>query len=371
MFTALLIPTLLLAVLTLLPLSRHEAWWVRGADFPRLQFASLLALLLAAQLLLLDLSRAGTWGLVVVAAACLLYQSWWIIPYTRLFPVEVAASRSTDPARRIRVMTANVLAPNRNAAGLIALVRDNAPDVLVTLESNQWWQDQMAVLEGDYPHTIKCPMDNLYGMHVYSKLKLSNSSIEFLVEPDVPSMHTLVELRSGHRARVHFLHPAPPSPTENDESAERDAELVVVARSVAGSDEAIIVTGDLNDVAWSATTRLFRKLSGLLDPRVGRGMFNTFHARYWPVRWPLDHLFHSDHFTLSSMCRLPAFGSDHFAIMTELCYEPGRDIDQSGLDVAQADRDWADEKLQSQGVSVQQVPQPGMASPEATGSKPG
>lgn len=366
MHTALLIATLCFVALTLLPLSRHEAWWVRGWDFPRLQLSALLALLLVAELLVLDLSQAASWGMVLASAACLGYQAWWILPYTRLCPVEVAASKSTDRDRRIRVMTANVLAPNRNSAGLIELVRDNDPDVLVTLESDRWWQDRLSVLEGDYPHTIKCPLDNLYGMHVYSKLKLRNSSIEFLVEPDVPSMHALVELRSGHRLRAHFLHPAPPSPTENEESAPRDAELVVVARSVAGSDEAIIVTGDLNDVAWSATTRLFRKLSGLLDPRVGRGMFNTFHAKYWPVRWPLDHLFHSEHFTLSSMRRLPPFGSDHFAILTELCYEAERDIEQNGLEPAPSDRDWAGDKMRSQGVCVGDVPRPEMV---ATGAR--
>ncbi len=361
MYAALLIATLCFVVMTVLPLSRHEAWWVRGWDFPRLQLSALLALLLVAQLLVLDLSQAGSWLLVLPSVACLAYQAWWILPYTPLCPVEVKASRSTDPDRRIRVMTANVLAPNRNSAGLIQLVRDNDPDVLVTLESDQWWQDRLTVLEHDYPFTIKCALDNLYGMHVYSRLKLRNSSIEFLVEPDVPSMHALIELRCGQPVRVHFLHPAPPSPTENDESAERDAELVMVGRSVAGSDEAVIVTGDLNDVAWSATTRLFRKVSGLLDPRVGRGMFNTFHAKYWPIRWPLDHLFHSEHFTLARMHRLPPFGSDHFAILTELCFEPARDIEQDGLDLAPGDRDWADEKLQSQGVSANEVPRPEMA----------
>lgn len=32
-----LIITAVLALLTVLPVSRHEAWWIRGLDFPRLQ----------------------------------------------------------------------------------------------------------------------------------------------------------------------------------------------------------------------------------------------------------------------------------------------------------------------------------------------
>jgi hypothetical protein len=119
------------------------------------------------------------------------------------------------------------------------------------------------------------------------------------------------------------------------------------------------VTGDLNDVAWSETTRLFRKISGLLDPRVGRGMFNTFHADYWFMRWPLDHLFHSDHFTLSRICRLRGFGSDHFALFTELVFESGRDVQQNGLDANEEDLDWARDKADEHGVSKNDVPQPG------------
>jgi endonuclease/exonuclease/phosphatase (EEP) superfamily protein YafD len=172
-------------------------------------------------------------------------------------------------------------------------------------------------------------------------------------------MHTLVTLPSGEQIRHHFLHPAPPSPTENEESSERDAELIIVAKSAAEADTPVIVTGDLNDVAWSETTRLFRKISGLLDPRVGRGMFNTFHANYWFIRWPLDHLFHSDHFTLSKICRLPGFGSDHFALLTELVLDNRLAIAQQGLDADTEDLSWASAKAADQGVDKNDVPQPG------------
>lgn len=349
----------LLLVATLLPLSRNPHWLVRGMDFPRMQLAVLAALLLVAEAVVLDLGQPLALVVVGVTASCLIWQTWWILPYTRVWPVEAKAATDDSPERALSIFTANVLTPNRNADALLALVREHAPDVLVTLESDQWWQDRLDVLAEQMPHSIKCPLDNLYGMHVYSRLPLSEATVDYLVEDDVPSMHALLTLRNGSDVRVHFLHPAPPSPTENPESAERDAELVVVARSVAGSDQPVVVTGDLNDVAWSVTTRLFRKLSGLLDPRVGRGMYNTFHADYRLARWPLDHLFHSNHFTLRSIERMPHIGSDHFALLTRLVYAPVRGADQEGLEAEDDDRARARTVADAQDVEADDVPRPG------------
>jgi endonuclease/exonuclease/phosphatase (EEP) superfamily protein YafD len=348
----------LIVIATLMPLSRHTEWWVRDLDFPRLQIAAVALAVLVAEAVFLDIGERESPILMLVTAACLAYQAWWIVPYTRPWRNEVKQAVGGAPGDRIRILTANVLTPNRNTEGLIALIRKHKPHVFVTLETDQWWQDRLDVLEAEYPHTMKCPLDNLYGMHVYSNLPLEDAKIQFLVEDDIPSMHTLVVLPSGRKVRMHFLHPAPPSPTEHDESTERDAELLVVAKSVAGLDTPVIVAGDLNDVAWSTTTRLFRKISGLLDPRIGRGMFNTFHADHWFLRWPLDHLFHSNHFTLGFIQRLPSFGSDHFAMLVELVYDRARGADQEGLEADEEDHELAEEKIAAEPVTVDDVHEP-------------
>jgi endonuclease/exonuclease/phosphatase (EEP) superfamily protein YafD len=348
----------LIVVATLLPLSRHTEWWVRDLDFPRLQIAIVALGVLLAEAFLLDLGERASPVLMFVTAACLAWQAWWILPYTRPWPNEVKHAVGGAPGDRIRILTANVLTPNRNTDGLIALIREHKPHVFVTLETDQWWQDRLDVLEPAYPYSMKCPLDNLYGMHVYSNLPLEDSAVQFLVEDDIPSMHALAVLPSGRKVRMHFLHPAPPSPTEHDESTERDAELLVVAKSVAGLDTPVIVAGDLNDVAWSTTTRLFRKISGLLDPRIGRGMFNTFHADHWFLRWPLDHLFHSRHFTLGYIQRLPSFGSDHFPVLVELVYDRARGADQDGLRADADDHALAEEKIAAEAVTVEDVHEP-------------
>lgn len=358
MFWILVFSTVAVVVLTVLPLFSHPHWLIRGLDFPRLQIGAIALVLLMAELALLDLNKPTSWLLITGSTLALAGQLWWIIPYTVIWPREVKRAKAAEPSHTISILTANVLTPNRNAEALITLVRQHQPDVLVTLESDQWWQDQLATLEAEMPYSIKCALDNLYGMHVFSRLPLLESECRYLVEDQVPSMHTLVELRSGDRVRVHFLHPAPPSPTENPESGERDAELVIVGRSVSDTREPVIVAGDLNDVAWSPTTRLFRKVSGLLDPRVGRGLYSTFHADYRLLRWPLDHLFHSRHFTLVSLDRLTSIGSDHFPFLTHLRYAPLRGSDQEPLQPETGDNKVARELAQNEGVSKHDVPEP-------------
>ena len=114
----------------------------------------------------------------------------------------------------------------------------------------------------------------------------------------------------------------------------------------------------LNDVAWSHTTRLFRRISGLLDPRVGRGPFNSYNAHHWFVRWPLDHIFHSSHFTLSEIRRLPAYGSDHFAMLIALRHTPAAAPVQDGLEADGEDHAEARERISDQGVHDSAVPEP-------------
>ncbi|CAI1687599.1 Uncharacterized protein conserved in bacteria [Serratia ficaria] len=351
--------TLLLALMTLAPISTHPAWWIRVWDFPRLQILALALLTLLLNLLFVPLSSPLNWGMMAVDLACAIYQAVWIFPYTQLAKPQVVDFTGYRQRPRIRILVSNVLTTNRRADKLLALVAAERPDVLVAVETDRWWEDQLAVLEQDYPYTLKCPQDNLYGMHVYSRFRIGDAEIQYLVDEAIPSMHMMVHLPQGPQVRLHCVHPMPPSPTENDESEDRDAELVMVGKSVAKSEYPVIVTGDLNDVAWSTTTRLFLKVSGLLDPRRGRGMFSTFHAGYPFLRWPLDHVFHSDDFVLGSLRRLTDVGSDHFPIMVELVYAPRQGEQQESLEKHREDEALAQEKLGATDSSPEEVHTPG------------
>ncbi len=304
------------------PLLRGDAWWIRIFDFPRVQLAILSAVLLVPVIARFGLADPVALGLSAALLASGALQLAHILPYTPLAAPELRRADGRDDDNRVRLLIVNVLMSNRNDRALRDLIADRDPDIVLTVETDHWWQSALAAIEAGYPHRVAVPLGNFYGMHLYSRLPLRHPQVSYLVEDEVPSIHAEVVLRSGRRVRLHGLHPAPPAPNENPRSSERDAELLIVARTIARGDGPAVVMGDLNDVAWSRTTRLFCRLGGMLDPRRGRGLFSTFHARLPFLRWPLDHVFCTPDFTLVALRRLPAIGSDHFPIEAVLQLEP-------------------------------------------------
>ncbi|MCJ2131041.1 endonuclease/exonuclease/phosphatase family protein [Methylobacterium sp. E-045] len=308
----------LLVAATALPLIETNLGFVRSLDFPRLQIAVALAACLVG--LLLVSRDLPSLILAIAMAAALVTQVRYIQPFTPLAATQAKSADSCEPGARLNLLVLNVLQSNRNFGAALDLVTQRSPDLVLLLETDSGWQAAMAPLRERYPHRVEQPQDNTYGLLFYSRLPLRGPEIRFLLQDDVPSLRTRVLLPDGETATLYGLHPRPPHPGHS--SAPRDAELVIVAREVAEGRGPTIVAGDLNDVAWSRTTQLFQNISGLLDPRRGRGLFATFHAQ-WPVmRWPLDHVFFSEHFLLGGMERLPDVGSDHFPISVSLCAAP-------------------------------------------------
>ena len=338
-------------VATVLPLARSAEWWVRMFDFPRMQIAvgALVTLgLYGVVAVWQGEPETWEWALFAALGASAVYQALRMWPYTRLHGHQTKAADAAlmDPDRRLRLMVSNVLMTNRDGERWLGVVRQADPDVVVAVETDAWWAETAGVLKETHPHAVEIPQDDTYGMCVYSRLPLDSVEVRHLVEPEVPSLNLTARLRSGEPVSLVFLHPRPPRPDIQQDSHLRDAELVMAGREVAHVDRPVVVAGDLNDVAWSRSTGLFQKLSGLLDPRIGRGTFSTFHADHWWLRYPLDHVFHSDDFALVELRRLPHVGSDHFPMLIELQIEPSAPPLQEAPDADAGDQDEASEVVE-------------------------
>ncbi|MFD3001290.1 endonuclease/exonuclease/phosphatase family protein [Pontibacter toksunensis] len=314
---------------TALPLLPMEEWYVRVFDFPRMQLLFLALFSLILFLWLGSKHRKRDKFLLYGLSTAIIYQAINIYPYTPLAPVQVKqAKQDSTQQNELSIMVFNVFMKNENHDKLIALARKKNPDILLLLESDSVWQQALEPETQGYPYRIEIPLSNTYGMHLYSQLPLRQKRINYLLEEGIPSIKTYVKLRNGIWVELHAVHPKPPVPTEDPNSRKRDAEIVLVASDIADSKYPVVVAGDFNDVAWSRTTELFQEVSSLMDPRVGRGLFSTFNANYPLLRWPLDHVFHSDHFKLVQIERLPDIDSDHFPIFIRLSFAPENKYEQ-------------------------------------------
>lgn len=309
---------LLLLIMTALPLFKSDFWLFRIFDYPRFQILVLLLITTAAGVIFLNRTSITPIIFYVFCGAAIVYQAVLIIRYTPIYKNEVIHIEDVDSSNTISLLISNVLMENQRYKDLIDLIDKMQPDIVIAVETDKTWMNQLAVLKDNYPYTVLYPLSNTYGMLCYSKLELIDHKVKFIIKESVPSIETIVKLPSGKKVMLYALHPEPPVPGEAESSAERDAEIVIAGKTSKETGYPVIIAGDLNDVAWSHTTRLFQRLSGLLDPRVGRGFYNTFNAKYPFFRWPLDHIFHSDDFGLVELEVLPEIGSDHFPVYIKL-----------------------------------------------------
>lgn len=299
-------------VSTIMALLFNKIWWIRIFDFPRLQ---VIVMQIIALIGLLYFSEEMSWFIItlfILLLISLIIQTTYVFPYFIFAPKEVLDSEG-EPATSISVLVSNVLISNRKSAKLIDLVKNHQPDIFLAVETDAWWSQQLESLDKLYNYSVKQPLDNSYGMLLFSKIPLQNARVEYIIKEDIPSIHAEI-IKGGYTIKLACIHPEPPAPDEADTSRPRDKEIITMAKRIKGDDTPYLVLGDLNDVAWSDTSNQFLKISGLNDPRKGRGFYNTFHAKIPFMRFALDHVFVSKDFKLMQIKRLPGVHSDHFPL---------------------------------------------------------
>ncbi len=238
---------------------------------------------------------------MVVMLACFVFQFLKISPYTPFYEYEIGESKNNQ-ASEISFFTANVLQENEEYNKLTEEMNRLDADVMVFTETDaKWTQEINKKLPEAYRYRIEIPLDNTYGMLLYSKFELGQGGVQYLVNDTIPSIHTEIIIGENEKIQLHAIHPTPPMPQQNPESTERDAELMKTAFLSKDRNLPVVVVGDFNDVPWSESMLLFQDVAMLHDGRVGRGFYNTFDATSPIMRWPLDHIFTSEEFRLKDI----------------------------------------------------------------------
>ncbi|WP_244270316.1 endonuclease/exonuclease/phosphatase family protein [Christiangramia echinicola] len=329
-----------------LPFITHQHWMFRVWEFGRIQVLVLQIITLALGIIFVEDKSLIFWGIVLLHTGLLINHAIILIPYTTMYrknPFESIAKHSET----ISIISVNVYQFNERYQELIKLVREVKPDILLTMESNQAWEDAMAEIEGEYPNFKKVALENTYGIHFYSKLKVKSIKVNYFIADDLPSIEASLLTENGKPFTFFGVHPPPPSPTEEDTSRERDGELLSLGKKVLKTKDPVIVVGDFNNVAWAKSSILFRKTSELIDPRIGRGFVSTFHARYRLLRFPIDLFFHSTDIFIEDFKTLRDIGSDHLPLFCKFFINLKEDVQEEEVEtLEEGEKDEVEEMIE-------------------------
>ena len=328
MIVILTVLSVLLFIAVFITRVNNDFWIYKILEYPRMQKLVLVLLVLCGWAYYWQGLETGYKVVAAALAISAIYLAYKISPYTILTRKEMKQVAVYDPENSLKIFAANVYQDNDQYGRMLEQIRSQDPDIIFLLETNKAWADAVKGLGKDYPYQLLEPLENTYGLLFYSRLKMEKAAVRYLVKKDIPSIEAVIHLRSGQKVQLYGLHPEPPVPGENLYSTAKDKELMKIALKVRECSLPAIVFGDLNDVAWSHITELFRKTSTLLDPRRGRGFYSTFSAHHWFLRFPLDYVFCSQEFGLVQMKRMPKNGSDHFATFVHLAFEKALENEQ-------------------------------------------
>jgi endonuclease/exonuclease/phosphatase (EEP) superfamily protein YafD len=312
MVTVILIISSLLILLSVLPFIQNQHWVFRVAEFIKLQLLFLQVVIFIISFYFID-ENPELWYFQGIQFLLIIYHIYILFRYTKFWKTS-KFEKSENASDKIKIISCNIYQFNSEYHRFIDLINREQPDIFLTMESNEDWEKAMKVLEKDYPNFEKVTLENTYGMHFYTKLKVLKLKTHFFVSDDLPSIEAELETKDGYKFVFFGAHPPPPSPTEEETSKERDGDLLSIAKKIRDYKLPVIVTGDFNNVAWAKSSILFKKTSGLIDARIGRGILATFHTKYWFFRVPLDLLFHSSNVFIDKLFIHPSIGSDHFPI---------------------------------------------------------
>ncbi len=305
-----LIFSALLILLSILPFLKNQHWVFRVPEFIKIQLL-LLQIISVIGLVLLCEKSTLFWVILSLQLILVIYHFYLLARFTKFYKTQGAAA---EHLTKIKVIAANIYQYNKEFDRFKDFIRKENPDIFFTMESNKDWELALRDLEIDYPNSQKVTLENTYGMHLYSKIPFDKVTTHYFVADDVPSIEAHFKTSEGSDLILFCVHPPPPSPTEEETSKERDGDLLSIAKLAKKMKKPTIVMGDFNTVAWSKISKLFRKNSGLIDGRTGRGILASFHAKYWFFRAPLDLVFHSTTIFIKELRILEYIGSDHFPI---------------------------------------------------------
>jgi endonuclease/exonuclease/phosphatase (EEP) superfamily protein YafD len=246
---------------------------------------------------------------IFLALFCVGLNAIEIVPW--YLPIDRESERS------LRVMVSNVMTSNQRYGDFIDYVRSTNPEILVVMEIDLNWQQQIEPLKSLLPYTFIKPSADNFGIAIFSKIPL--------IKPQERYWGSSMTIVSSLTANIEVLdrvitliatHPVPPLNAEYFES--RNSHMKEMSDFVNKLDNEAIVMGDLNMSMWSPNYRNFVDRSHLKNTRQGFGIQPSWHVKLPLLRIPIDHCLVTSKIKVVNNQIGKDIGSDHYPLIADL-----------------------------------------------------
>ena len=226
----------------------------------------------------------------------------------------------TQPPRGnevVKIMSFNVLGTNREYDAVVERIEQHDPDVVTVLEFANEWSTVLKRLDKKYPYRLLEPRWHGFGIAIFSKRPLANSTTTLLSKSvtDNPLLTADIEIdgRAVRLAGVHLL-----SPMNRVRLKIRNQQLEEIADFLSQRQIPTIVMGDFNCTPWSPFLSDFLSRLNLRDSRMGFGYQASWNAKYPFLLIPIDHALVSHEIHVHSRILGDFAGSDHYPMVFEV-----------------------------------------------------
>lgn len=297
-----------IAVCSLLGYLGKVYWVLELANHFRVQY------LWGAGIGLILLLMAKSWRWSLIAAMCVALNAFYVLPWFFPAPVKVAGTR-------LKLLQANVEHDNVQYEKLLALVKEEAPDIASFQEVDEDWAAQLTPLKEIFPYTKIEAQELGGGLALFSKIKLETAEKDELGLSWRPGIQASFKLENN-LVRLLLIHP--PTPTEAINFPPRNQQLQAATERLQSWPAPKILMGDLNDTMWSSYHSPILQQANMMNARRGQGIVPSWPAWlvFKPLMIPIDHCLVSPEIIIVSVKAGKNIGSDHLPLVVELIVPP-------------------------------------------------
>ncbi|MCG8352832.1 MAG: endonuclease/exonuclease/phosphatase family protein [Chloroflexales bacterium] len=229
------------------------------------------------------------------------------------------ASAHPSASTPLRIVSINVFTENEAHDAVIDFIVETNADIVFLSEVEPALMAQLDRILGEsYPYVHDESVRGTLGLAFISR----HPFIEAQTIPLGGRRRRLITASlnwQGTPVQIYGMHPLPPF--NGRWTAQRNGEIETIQKLVQDSPQAVVLLGDFNASPWSYPLRRLNDTTNLRHAGLGYGIWPTWQYGTTLISAPLDHIFVSPEWTVTTYDTSGDVQSDHKPIVADLLLE--------------------------------------------------